>query len=194
MLLTVLCSVALHAQQNAVAASKDNITDSVDVLHYDLQLDMGNHTVKRIEGSAAVTLRVLQPVSAVTLELTPSDVDSVWVDGVPTTFTYAASRLSVPFQGSVGDTLSLTVFYSKGQYVAAEGWGGFYFENNIYYNLGIALYEYPHNMGKSWFPCRDNFYDKATYRLRITSKPGWRAMAENSTCFTWLAGHIASIW
>ncbi|MBR3529231.1 MAG: T9SS type A sorting domain-containing protein [Bacteroidales bacterium] len=176
LLLAVLCSVAMHAQQNAVAASKDNITDSIDVLHYDLQLDMGNHSAKRIEGSAAVTLRVLHPVSAVTLELTPSDVDSVWVDGVPTAFTYSGSRLSVPFQGSVGDTLTITVFYSKGQYVAAEGWGGFYFDNNIYYNLGIALYEYPHNMGKSWFPCRDNFYDKATYRLRITSKPGWRAI------------------
>ena len=164
----VLCTFSLHAQ--------DNITDSVDVLHYDLQLDIGNRSNNRLEGSAAVTMRVLQPIDQVVLELLPSTVDSVWLDGSPVTYNYVGSLLRIPFQGQAGDTLTVTVFYNKGQYIASNGWGGFYFDNNIYYNLGIAIYEYPHNMGKSWFPCRDNFYDKATYRLRITAKPGWRAI------------------
>ena len=164
----VLCTFSLHAQ--------DNITDSVDVLHYDLQLDIGNRSNNRLEGSAAVTMRVLQPIDQVVLELLPSTVDSVWLDGSPVTYDYVGSLLRIPFQGQAGDTLTVTVFYNKGQYIASNGWGGFYFDNNIYYNLGIAIYEYPHNMGKSWFPCRDNFYDKATYRLRITAKPGWRAI------------------
>lgn len=156
--------------------AQDNITDSVDVLHYDLCLDMGNHSFKRMEGSAAVTMRVLQPVDSIGLELLPSDIDSVWVDGVASPFYFNGYQVHVPYHGTLGDTLTVTVFYSKGQYIAANGWGGFYFDNNIYYNLGIAIYEYPHNMGKSWFPCRDNFYDKATYHLRITSQPGWRAI------------------
>lgn len=168
-------SLLLLALSLQLAQAQDNITDSIDVLHYDLRLDLGNKSFKRIEGSAALTMRILRPVSAIALELTYSDVDSVWVDGIASPFLYAAPLLSVPFQGSAGDTTTVTVFYRKGQYLAAEGWGGFYFDNNIYYNLGIALYEYPHNMGKSWFPCRDNFYDKATYSLQITSQPGWRA-------------------
>ena len=158
--------------------AQDNITDSIDALHYDLRLDIGNRNANRIEGSAAVTLHILQQVDNLALELCPSDIDSVWLDGTAVTFHYdeAARLLQVPFGGAAGDTATVTVFYRKGQYVAPQGWGGFYFDNNIYYNLGIAIYEYPHNVGKALFPCRDNFYDHATYHFEITAKPGWKAI------------------
>lgn len=158
--------------------AQDNITDSIDALHYDLRLDIGNNTANRIEGSAAVTLHILRQVDSIGLELCPSDIDSVWLDGTATAFRYDAGTrlLQVPFYGTAGDTATVTVFYRKGQYIAPQGWGGFYFDNNIYYNLGIAIYEYPHNIGKAWYPCRDNFYDRATYRFEITAKPGWKAI------------------
>ncbi len=152
------------------------IHDSVDVLHYDLDLDIGNNTFKRIEGSATVTMRIVQPVSNVALELTAADIDSVLLNGTATSYSFMPPILSIPVNAAAGDTLTVTVFYRKGQHIMLNGWGGFYFDNNIYYNLGIAIYEYPHNVGKTWFPCRDNFYDKATYTLRITAKPGWRAI------------------
>jgi len=161
-----------------VAQAQDNVADSIDALHYDLRLDIGNRTEKTITGSAAVTLRTLRAVDTLRLELCPSVVDSVWVDGHGVAFVYdALCRLvSVPYDGGVDDTVTLTVFYNKGQHVMPQGWGGFYFDDNIYYNLGIAIYEYPHNVGKAWFPCRDNFYDKATYHFEITAKPGWKAI------------------
>lgn len=178
--------------------AQDNITDSVDALHYDLRLDIGNHTPNRIEGSAAVTMHVLRTMDTVGLELCVSDIDSVLVDGivVPFRYDYDSRTVRVPFGGNAGDTTTVTIFYRKGQYLAPQGWGGFYFDNNIYYNLGIALYEYPHNMGKSWYPCRDNFYDKATYHLAITARPGWKAIctglmdtvytnADESSTFEW---------
>lgn len=182
--------------------AQDNIVDSVDVLHYDLRLDIGNHTPNRIEGSAAVTMRVVSPVDSLILELCPSDIDSVLLDGAAVPFRYdAASRqVKVPFGGQPGDTTLLTVFYRKGQYVMPQGWGGFYFDNNIYYNLGIAIYEYPHNAGKAWFPCRDNFYDHATYHFEITAKPGWKAictglrdsvveLSDGSANYCWTLAH-----
>jgi aminopeptidase N len=158
--------------------AQDNMTDSVDALHYDLRLDIGNHTANRIEGSAVVTMHILSHMDTVALELCASDIDSVWFDGTPSPFCYdAAMRLvKVPYVGNIDDTVTITVFYRKGQHIMPQGWGGFYFDNNIYYNLGIALYEYPHNAGKAWFPCRDNFYDKATYHFEITAKPNWRAI------------------
>ncbi|MBP5190890.1 MAG: hypothetical protein J6031_08270 [Bacteroidales bacterium] len=158
--------------------AQDNIIDSVDALHYDLRLDIGNHTANRIEGSAAVTLHIINQIDTISLELCPSDIDSVLVDGISTFFRYDASArlVKVPFEGNAGDTLTLTVFYRKGQHIMPQGWGGFYFDNNIYYNLGIALYEYPHNAGKTWYPCRDNFYDHATYHFEITAKPNWKAI------------------
>lgn len=168
-LLLLFCSmvVSLCAQQ-----------DSVDVLDYDLTLDIGNRSFKRIEGSAAVRLCVLTPVDSIALELCPADVDSVKVDGVTSPFRYSMAdrRINVPFTGNAGDTITVTVYYRKSQYIASQGWGGFYFDDNIYYNLGIAIYEYPHNVGKAMFPCRDNFHDKASYHFAITAKPGWKAI------------------
>ena len=167
LLLFVAAFVPLHAQQ-----------DSIDALHYNLRLDMGNHTSRRIEGCATVQVRLLRAVDSIGLELCPSDVDSVLVDGIAADFRYDASlmKLQVIHHGNADDTLSVSVFYRKGEYIMAEGWGGFYFDNNIYYNLGIAIYEYPHNVGKAWYPCRDNFYDRASYSFEITAKPGWKAI------------------
>lgn len=184
-----------------LAVAQDNMQDSVDVLHYDLHLDIGNKTYKRIEGSAEVTMHVLSRVDSLVLELCPSDIDSVWLNGTSSSFSYNASvrLLSVPFSGNVGDTAVVKVFYRKGPYVASQSWGGFYFEDNIYYNLGIAIYEYPHNVGKAWFPCRDNFYDKATYHFEITAQPDWKAIctglldtvvqhADGSSTWCWTLG------
>lgn len=158
--------------------AQDGTPDSIDALHYDLRLDIGNKYNKQISGSAAVTMRVLRPVDSLTLELCPATVDSVLLDGANVSYNFDQERrlLTVPFNGNAGDTVLMTVFYRKGQIIMPQGWGGFYFDNNIYYNLGIAIYEYPHNVGKAWFPCRDNFTDKATYSMHITAKPGWRAI------------------
>ena len=195
LVLLAVCLLAL----NALRAE----SDSIDVLHYDLRLDIGNHTENRIEGSATVALRVVSAVGSLRLELCPSDIDSVWVDGSPTPYAYNAGLrlLSVPYAGVAGDTVRVTVFYRKGQQVMPQGWGGFYFDNNIYYNLGIAIYDYPHCVGKAWFPCRDNFTDKATYHFEITARPGWKAIctgvldstvyhSDSSSTWCWTLDHL----
>ena len=171
-------------------------SDSVDALHYDLRLDIGNRTANHIEGSAAVTLHIQSSIDSLQLELGPSTVESVWLNGLPTPFAYSVpqQRLSVPFGGQAGDTVVLTVFYRKGQQIMSQGWGGFYFDNNIYYNLGIAIYEYPHNAGKAWFPCRDNFTDKATYHFEITAKPGWKAICTGLMDSTRYHADSSSTW
>lgn len=159
-----------------VAVAQDNITDSVDVLHYDMHLDVGNKYSNQIDGYVRVTAHVLRTLDSLSLELSDGIVDSVLVDGVVVPHTFSSQIIRMPYSGNADDTVSITVFYRKGEKIMANGWGGFYFDNNIYYNLGIAIYAYPHNVGKTWFPCRDNFYDKATYHLEITSKPGWKAI------------------
>ena len=44
-------------------------------------------------------------------------------------------------------------------------WGGFYFVSDYIYNLGIGLTTIPPNFGKVWYPCFDNFVERATYTL-----------------------------
>ncbi len=188
LLLALLGATSMMAQQSYV--------DSVDVLHYDIHLDMGHHTLNRMEGYTNVRLRALQPLDSLTLDLWLADVDSVLIDGQPVPYANCSTYLSIPVAAAAGDTLTVGVHYRKGASVMPQGWGGFYFDDNIYYNLGCAIYRYPHNCGSTWFACRDNFYDKATYHFNITARPGWKAIcsgmldsvvahADGSAAYSW---------
>ena len=187
--------VALFAALSPLKA-QNGTPDSVDVLHYNIKLDIGNRTDKRMEGSTEIRMVVLRQMDSVGLELCTSDIDSILVNGQSSGFSYLANSklLKVPFVGMIGDTVTVEVFYRKGQYIMPQGWGGFYFDNNIYYNLGIAIYEYPHNAGKAWFPCRDNFTDRATYRFEITAKPGWKTICSGMLDTVISNGDGSSTW
>ena len=152
--------------------------DSVDVFSYNLQLDISHSVANRIVGFAEIRLALLRPCQTIGLDLINATVDSVLVNGASLpNFTYVSPVLIVPTASwQVGDTLTLKVFYGTGGYVESYGWGGFHMDNAIHYNLGVAFHEYPHNFGRAWFPCRDNFHDKASFRFQITSQPGWRAI------------------
>lgn len=180
----------------AATMAQQPYPDSIDVLHYNIHLDLGHRTPNRMEGFTDVQLRTLKAIDSVTLDLWVADIDSVIVDGSQVGYVNRNTFLSIPMPSAAGDTHTVTVHYRKGATVMPQGWGGFYFENDIYYNLGIAIYRYPHNCGLSWFPCRDNFYDKATYHFDITSRPGWKSIctgmldsvtphADGSTAYSW---------
>lgn len=144
--------------------------DSVDVLDYDVWVDLS--AGKPFAGDATLTLRLTAPCQSLALSLSGT-ADSIWVDGIALdtadldaipTATYAA-----------GDTLTVRVSYHGSGHVESYGWGGFHFDNDMTYNLGVGFNEDPHVMGRVLMPCRDNFHDKATYTLRIRAKRGWTA-------------------
>ena len=161
------------------AAAQTAAEDSVDVLHYDLTLDMGNAVERQLRGVAELTFVLTKACDAVSFDLICDTLHPVSLDGMVTRgFSYDRdnARLSVYTQGGhAGDTHVLSVPYVTNGYVEGYGWGGLHFDRSIYYTLGVAFTGYPHVYGRSWFPCRDNFYDKATYRLTVTSQPGWSA-------------------
>ena len=143
--------------------------DSVDVLDYDVSLDLS--AGKPFAGDATLTLRMLQPCQSIGLSLRGT-ADSIWVDGTAVT----ADLGSIPTGGyAAGDTLSVRVCYHGSGYVEPYGFGGFHFDNDISYNLGAAFMIDPHVIGAAFVPCRDNFQDKATYTLRIHTRTGWTA-------------------
>lgn len=134
---------AFVASHFSFLQAQDNISDSIDVLHYDLRLDIGNRSFKRMEGSASVTMRLLRQVDSIALELCPADVDSVWVDGVAVSFDFVEQQrlLRVANSAAQGDTLTMTVFYRKGQHIMQQGWGGFYFDPSSPFFLGYSKSE-----------------------------------------------------
>ena len=155
-------------------------TDSIDVLHYDLAIDLSDTTTRLLRGVADITFVLTRNCNSVTFDLICDQVSPVSLDGTVTRgYSYNADDglLSVYLSGGqVGDTHVLSVPYTSDGYIESSGWGGLHLDPYIYYNLGAAFSAYPHAYGRSWFPCRDNFYDKATYRFTVTSKPGWSAI------------------
>lgn len=174
--------------------------DTVDILNYDLRLDIGNRTSGQMEGSATLRMQLNVACDSIMLDMKPAEIDSVIVDGEPTGHSLRLEKLHIPVGGiAANEPFDVAVYYSKGEYVENYNWGGFHFDNNIHYNLGVAFKEYPHNFGRSWFPCRDNFTDRATYRFEITSKAGWSAICsgikqservndDNSVTSVWVLG------
>ena len=162
------------------AFAQDPSADSVDVLHYNLTIDFGATVHKQLRGVAEIQFVLTKPCSSVSFDLVCDTIHPVSLDGTVTRgFNYDPEErlLSVYLpNGQPGDTHTLSVPYVSNGYVESYGWGGLHMDNNIYYNLGVAFQEYPHVFGRTWFPCRDNMYDKATYALTVTSKPGWRSI------------------
>ena len=55
--------------------------DTIDVLHYDISLDMGHLQPQHMQGWCEVTVRMLQPSTEVGLGLMYATIDSVQVNG-----------------------------------------------------------------------------------------------------------------
>lgn len=153
--------------------------DTMDVVSYDLRLDVGHERALRLVGDATIEVRLLKPMSCVGLDLAYATIDSLFVEGQRVEdYAYDGATLRVAVgNGQRADTVRVRVCYNTSGHVENYGWGGFHFDNNIYYNLGVAFGDYPHCYGRAWFPCHDSFTDKATYKLHVTSPVGWTTTA-----------------
>lgn len=178
--------------------------DSIDVSDYTLNLDIDHRWAKTIEGVADISLDILSPCSQISLDFQSGNIDSVLVNGIPTEFTFANNKITIP-SASLSGHVVVRVCYRTTGFVEGYGFGGFHMGTSIHYNLGIAFEMWPPSMGRSWFPCRDNFYDKATYHLTVTCREGWRPVCSGncvsesvnddlSTTSTWVLDKQTSVY
>ena len=174
--------------------------DSMDVLHYFISLDMGYSVDKQVQGVAEITFVLTKNCNAVTFDLICDRVDPITLDGTVTrgySYDHDNALLTVNLSGGhAGDTHVVSIPYMTNGYVEGYGWGGLHLDNTIYYNLGVAFMMHPHVFGRAWFPCRDNFYDKASYLLGVKTKAGWRALCSGlrqDEVFSSL-GNSISVW
>lgn len=147
-------------------------SDTIDVLDYAISLDISNLSSKSIQGNCELTIvSQINGLTEVNLDLLTLDVDSVWVNGSSVNHSHTGELLTVnlPSNANQGDTILVKVFYGGQPVMDASGWGGFYFSGNYAFNLGVGFAADPHNYGRVWFPCVDNFVDRATYSFTITT-------------------------
>lgn len=164
---TILLLISLIVSATSLMAQE---ADSVDVIDYDLSLDLSAGSP--FAAKAILTVQLERTIPAMKLQLMGT-VDSMHIDGV----NVASPDLSqIPVDGIGANTpFTITIWYHGRNYVESYGWGGFHFDRDMSYNLGVAFNEDPHAIGRAMFPCRDNFTDKATYTLRVKTCAGWTA-------------------
>lgn len=153
----------LHAQ-NSTATDED-----VDVLHYSLQLDFTDFSNQRLQGFSDVTIKTLKSVNEISLQLEKLQVDSVKLGSSTLNYNHVATNLTIQLASasSINQELTLRIYY-QGKPIRDASWGGFYYSGVYAFNLGVAFTSSPHNFGRVWFPCMDNFTDRATYSFYIT--------------------------
>lgn len=157
----------------------DTRSDSIDVRHYDIQLDLRDFTTFILKGQTYVGFKPLvNGIDEITLDLLGLTVDSIRdQSGNLLAFTAQPESFTVALGATfnTGDSTGIEVFY-HGNPVEDPSFGGFYFNSAFAYNVGVSLEDIPHNYGKTWFPCFDNFTTRSTYDLFVTTLPAHEAV------------------
>jgi aminopeptidase N len=153
-------------------------TDSLDAVHYEIRIDNIDFGAKSISASSTVWLTPVNgQVPVINLDLINLEVTAAWYDGVQLSdFTQTDSLVTIIPSSPLlpGDTVPVRIDYNGIPF--HESWGGFHFSGDYAFNLGVGLSTIPHNLGKSWYPCVDNFTDRATYDVYCTLPEGMMAI------------------
>lgn len=152
-----------------LANAKTKIGENIDVTHYEIhinEIDFTNHT---LQAQTIVTLTTLSATNAIELELKTLTVSAVTsTDATISNFSQTGDVLTINLASSLAAnaTASFTITYGGNTF--NESWGGIMWTNGYVCNMGVGFESIPHNLGKCWFPCVDNFTDKATYDVYVT--------------------------
>lgn len=158
------------------------VSDTINVRHYTIRIDTINYTTHSIRGSAALIVKSkLNNVNNITLNFLELNIDSIVSNGQPLTYSYNDTllRITPPAPLNQNDSIMFTVYYN-GQPQQDASWGGFYFSGQYAFNLGVSFSQDPHNFGRVWFPCIDEFTDRSLYDFYITTPSSYKAFCNGT--------------
>jgi len=149
--------------------AKAQIGDNFDVNHYEIHLnniDFTNHTLDAV---TTVTLTAKETINSIDLELKTLTVSNVTsTDASVSGFAQNGDVLTINLATALAANTSASFTISYGGNTFNESWGGIMWSGGYVCNMGVGFESIPHNLGKCWFPCVDNFTDKATYDVFVT--------------------------
>ncbi|MBC8485598.1 MAG: T9SS type A sorting domain-containing protein [Bacteroidetes bacterium] len=148
-----------------VSFEKSAISDTLDALHYYINLTVTDFSGHEIEGFTEVEMTTkVDNTGEIKLELMDLTVDSVFIDDIVNpSFTHVNDIITIPLSDpiNIGEIVMVRVHYHGVPF--HESWGGFHWSGEYAFNLGVGFVSIPHNLGKTWFPCIDDFQDRAYY-------------------------------
>ena len=179
-----------------VMAKAQTPGENIDVNHYEIHIGGFDFANRTLQGETFVEFTATDRVSVVVLEmkyLTVTEVDCDFV-GVES-FSQEGDFLTITFAEPLEATESATLDIVYGGNTFSETWGGVEWWGSDYvYNLGVGFESQPHNLGKAWFPCVDNFTDKATYDVYVTATNDKKAICGGNHVETIDNGDGTSTW
>ncbi|HIE16523.1 MAG TPA: T9SS type A sorting domain-containing protein [Bacteroidales bacterium] len=173
-----------------------NHSDTLDILNYNLNLDI-DISGQTIQGIAQITaISQVDNLTYFPLDLQGLTVDSVFINDTICNFLYNDTLLHIlpSHVYHLTDTVLLSVYYHGHPGIDPSGWGGFYFSGTTAYNLGVGFQDIPHNYGRVWFPCLDDFNDRATYDFHITTADNLVAVCNGTLIETINNGNGTKTW
>lgn len=161
-----------------IIATAQTRLDTIKVAHYDIHLQIVDLQQQLISGYTDLYLvPQMNGVTSIRLDLQQLTVDSVKFNNQITPFNYISPSLELTTAPlSLQDTQKVTVYY-HGTPVRDPYWGGFYFTSQYAYNMGVGMQSVPPSFGRCWYPCIDDFQDKATYQFHIETNAANKAVA-----------------
>ncbi len=172
-----------HSKPQLNNKALNNRSDTIDVLNYIINLDMTDYAGHIIKGNCEVSFSPkINGISNIALDLLELNVDSITLQGALLTYTYNDTLLNItlPTSLNTSDTSSIVVYYNGIPQQDASGWGGFYYQSGYTFNLGVGFSANPHNYGRVWFPCFDNFVERSSYEFNIITAQGMKAHCNGS--------------
>jgi Aminopeptidase N len=170
--------------------------DKIDVTHYEIHLDnlvFDTHTVADAE--CKVSILAVEETSQLVFELKSLQVDDVqctqsMVSEYHKDGDFLIINLSTPLQ--TGTNAVIEISYTGATF--NESWGGFHWNGEYAYNLGVGFESIPHNLGKAWFPCVDDFEDKASYDVYLTVPNGKKGISGGLLVESHDNGDMTTTW
>lgn len=148
------------------------------VVNYNINLSITDFANNTINGYTVVKITPrVNGVDTILLDLLKLHVDSVKVNGTICNFRHNDTLLVIPLPAAINliDTADVTVYY-QGTPVSSTDWGGLTYSNGTAYNIGVSFDAVPHCFGRAWFPCIDDFKDRATFDCNITTTADKKAV------------------
>ncbi|MBQ8957060.1 MAG: hypothetical protein IJ057_00940 [Bacteroidales bacterium] len=191
--LTLIFVLALVFNLSSLVAQTAG--EGIDVTHYGIHVwdfDFANHT---LQGETFIDFTATANVSTIVLELKSLIVTDVACDFVGVeSFNQDGDFLTVNLDEPLLASENVTLDVRYGGSTFSETWGGVEWWGDYVYNLGVGFDSQPHNLGKAWFPCVDNFTDKATYDVYVTVTNDKKAICGGNHIDTFDNGDGTSTW
>lgn len=171
------CKNAEHKHQQYYKSGSSSLAN---VLHYKIDLNILDFANKTIIAQCDISWVALEDgVTEMEWDLTGLQVDSVMYNGSQVAFQQFDSLLVTPLSGSLsnGDTSKISIYYHGSPVQDPSGFGGWYWQGNYAFNIGVGFEVNPHNLGKVWHPCIDDFTQRATYEISLLTDGGKKGYA-----------------